>query len=76
MGKIFQFIGSRFFVGIFCIVLEFVQLLAVFILMYEYFLPITILAWIFHFGILLYLINRDEIPEFKMPWLIHNFFPN
>lgn len=50
--------------------LEFAQLLAVFILLYEYFLPITIMGWIFHFGVLLYLINRDEIPEFKLPWLI------
>ena len=70
MGRIFQFVCSRFFVGVFCILLEFAQLLAVFILLYEFFLPVTILAWIFHFGILLYLINRDEIPEFKMPWLI------
>ncbi len=70
MGKLFRFISSRFFVGIFCILLEFAQLLAVFVLLYEFFLPITIMAWIFHFGVLIYLINRDEIPEFKMPWLI------
>ena len=70
MGKIFRFIGSRFFLGAFCILLELAQLLAVYILLYKFFLPITILAWIFHFGVLLYLINRDEIPEFKMPWLI------
>ncbi|MFX7845519.1 hypothetical protein ABTK14_24980, partial [Acinetobacter baumannii] len=36
----------------------------------EYFLPITILAWIYYIGVLLYLINRDEIPEFKLPWLM------
>ena len=70
MRRLFKFIGSRFFLGAFCILLEFAQLLAVYILLYKFFLPITILAWIFHFGVLLYLINRDEIPEFKMPWLI------
>lgn len=70
MRRLFKFIGSRFFLGAFCILLEFAQLLAVYILLYEFFLPVTILAWIFHFGVLLYLINRDEIPEFKMPWLI------
>lgn len=70
MKKILCFLGSRFFLGAFCILLEFAQLLAVYILLYKFFLPITILAWIFHFGVLLYLINRDEIPEFKMPWLI------
>ncbi len=65
-----QILRSRFFLAAFCILLEFVQLLAVFILLYEYFLPISIMGWIFHFGVLLYLINRDEIPEFKLPWLM------
>lgn len=70
MKKFLRFLGSRFFLGAFCILLEFVQLLAVYILLYEFFPPITIMAWIFHFVVLLYVINRDEIPEFKMPWLI------
>ena len=70
MGKLFRFISSRFFIGVFCILLELIELLAVFVLLYKFFLPITIMAWIFHFGMLLYLINRDEIPEFKMPWLM------
>ena len=52
------------------IVLELAQLLAVFTLLFEYFLPITVLGIIFHIGILLYVINRDEIPEFKIPWFI------
>ncbi len=70
MKRIPKILRSRFFLAAFCIVLEFGQLLAVFIALYEYFLPITIMGWIFHFGVLLYLINRDEIPEFKLPWLI------
>ena len=70
MNKILHFLKSRFFLGAFCILLEFVQLLVVFVLLYEYFLPVTILGWIFYFGALLYLINRNAIPEFKMPWLI------
>lgn len=70
MKKILQFLGSRFFLGALCILLEFAQLLAVYILLYEYFLPITIMAWVFHFAVLIYVINRDEIPEMKMPWLI------
>ena len=68
MKRILQIVRSRFFLAAFCIGLEFVQLMAVFILLYEYFLPITIMGWIFHFGVLLYLINQDEIPEFKLPW--------
>ena len=70
MRKVFQFIGSRFFLGALCILLEFAQLLAVYILLYEFFVPFAVLAWIFHIAVLLYMINRDEIPEFKMPWLI------
>ena len=42
-------------------------------MLYEFFLPITILGWVFYIGVLLYLINRDEIPELKMPWLIIMF---
>ncbi len=70
MERFLKIIRSRYFLAVFAILLEFWQLLAVFILLYEYFLPIAIMGWIFHFGVLLYLINRDEIPEFKLPWLM------
>lgn len=70
MERLLKIIRSRYFLAAFAILLEFGQLLVVFILLYKYFLPITIMGWIFHFGVLLYLINRDEIPEFKLPWLI------
>lgn len=65
-----KILRSRFFLAALCILLEFLQLCAVFILLYEFFLPITILGWVFHVGILLYLINRDEVLEFKLPWLL------
>lgn len=70
MDRILKILRSRFFLAAFCIALEFAQLMAVFILLYEFFLPITVLGWIFHVCVLLYLINRDEIPEFKLPWLM------
>lgn len=70
MDRIMKIFRSRFFLAALAIILEFAQLLAVFILLYEFFLPITVLGWNFHIGVLLYLINRDEIPEFKLPWLI------
>ncbi len=70
MKQISRMLRSRFFLAAICIVLEFVQLLAVFILLYEFFLPVTILGWIFYIGIMLYIINRDGIPEFKLPWMI------
>ena len=70
MGRVSKLLRSRFFLAAACIVLEFAQLLAVFILLYEFFLPITILGWVFYVGVMLYLINRDEIPECKLPWLV------
>ncbi|MGM9605836.1 MAG: cardiolipin synthase [Faecousia sp.] len=70
MERLLKILRSRFFLAAFCIILELAQLMAVFILLYEFFLPITILGWIFHICVLLYLINRDEIPEFKLPWLM------
>ncbi|MDE5597972.1 MAG: PLDc N-terminal domain-containing protein, partial [Lachnospiraceae bacterium] len=68
--KVRKVLRSRYFWGVLGIVLELAQLLAVFTLLFEYFLPITVLGILFHIGILLYVINRDEIPEFKIPWLI------
>lgn len=70
MKKFFCFFRTRFFLGAVCILLEFAQLMAVYLLLYNFFPPITVMAWIFHFATLLYLINRNEIPECKMPWLI------
>lgn len=70
MERLLKILRSRFFLAALCILLEFVQLLVVFVLLYEFFLPITVIAWIFHISVLLYLINRDEIPEFKLPWLV------
>ncbi len=70
MERIEKILRSRFFLAALCIVLEFSQLLIVFVLLYELFLPITVLGWVFYVGIILYLINRDEIPEIKIPWLI------
>lgn len=70
MRRIWKFLHSRYTLAAFCILLEFVQVMTVFILLYKYFLPITVLGIIFYVCVLLYIINRDEIPEFKLPWLI------
>lgn len=74
MKKLIRFFCSRYFIGTICIVLQLLQILAVFLLMQKYFLPATVICWLLYFAILLYLINRDEIPEFKMLWLILFFF--
>ena len=70
MKKFLRLIGSRYFLAVICILLEFGQLTAVFIYLKSYFWPANLLGWVLQFVVLLYLINRDEIPEFKLPWLI------
>lgn len=65
-----RILRSRFFFGAVLILIQFVLLLLVFGYLYIVFWPITILAWIFHIGVLIYLLNRDEIPEMKLPWLV------
>lgn len=70
MFNLSKFLRSRYFLAALCILLEFVQIMAVFLLLYEYFQPITVLSWIFYVAVLVYVINRDEIPEFKLPWML------
>lgn len=74
MKQLFAQVGrvlrSRFFLAALCIVLEFAQLMVVFVLLYQFVWPVTVLGWVFYIGVLLYLINRDDIPECKLPWLL------
>ena len=70
MNKFLNIIKSRFFISVFCIVLVFAELMAVYLLLYKYFLPITILAKPFYLFVFLYIVNKDENIEFKLPWII------
>lgn len=60
---------SRFVLGAVCILIEFAILVALFFLLSDTFFVVTILAWFLYGFVLLYIINRDEIPENKLPWL-------
>lgn len=33
-------------------------------------MPFAAAAWVFHVGVLLYIIKRDEISEMKFPWMV------
>ena len=70
MEKLSKIVHSRFFISGCIILLEFVQLLVVFGLLYKYSTIIAILGYIFYIGVFLYIINRYESPEFKLPWII------
>lgn len=68
--KILKVIKSRYFISAFIILLEFAQLLIVFGLLYKYSIIITVLGYIFYVGVFIYIINKYESPEFKLPWII------
>ncbi len=65
-----KIVRSRFFLAAICVLLEFVQLLVVFVLAIRYVLPLTIMSVFLHVIVLVYLIDKDDVPEGKMPWLI------
>ncbi len=65
-----KFLHSRFFLGAIVILVEFAILVAVVSWLYVAFVPIVVVAWVLYFVVLLYILNRDEIPENKLPWLV------
>ncbi len=70
MHPFLKIVRSRFFLAALCVVLEFVQIIVVFVLAVRYVLPLTILSVLLHIVALLYLINKNDVPEGKVPWLI------
>lgn len=70
MDKIRKIIRSRFFLGAVVILVQFVILMALFIWVSGNLWPFEILAWIFYVVTLIYVLNRDEIPEMKLPWVV------
>lgn len=70
MDKIKKILSSRFFLGAVVILIQFVILTALFIWVSDIIWPFEVLAWIFYIVTLLYILNRDEIPEMKLPWIV------
>ncbi|MBQ4128790.1 MAG: cardiolipin synthase [Ruminococcus sp.] len=70
MEKISKFLRSRFFLGALVILIEFAVLISLYVWLSAVFLPITIIAYILYFVTVIYVLNRDEIPEMKLPWLV------
>lgn len=70
MEKIRKIVTSRFFIAAFFICFELAQLLTVFILLNYFSAIMTVLSYIFTVCVILYVINREEITEMKLPWLI------
>ena len=70
MNKLLKTIKSRFFISGIVILLEFILLLVVFIFLIRHSIIIAIMSYIFYIGIFLYIINKNETPENKLPWII------
>jgi len=70
MKSIKRILFSRYMAAALCILLEFAEVMAVFVLLNRFSSIMVVLGYITEFGVLLYIINNDEIAEFKLPWLI------
>ncbi len=70
IDKLRKLVRSRFFLGAIIILLEFSLLMGLFCWLSGAFWPVTVLGWIFYIVTLIYILNRDEIPEMKLPWVV------
>lgn len=70
MGKFLRLLSTRFFICAVGILVEFVLVVMLASFLSDLFMPAAVLGWLIHIAALLYLINRDEIPEFKLPWMM------
>ena len=70
MDKIKKVLRSRFFLAAVVILVQFVILTSIFIWVSDILLPFRIFAWAFYIVTMIYVLNRDEIPEMKLPWIV------
>lgn len=71
LKKIFDFLLSRYFGGALCILIEISLLLVRYVFYYINFVPGRIISYICCAEAILFIINRDENAEFKLPWKDH-----
>ena len=65
MKNIRKILGSRYFLIAICILLELIQLLSIFMFLYTNLVSVVVVFYLFNFAVLLYIINKDDIPESK-----------
>lgn len=65
-----KILASRFFIGALCIVVEFSIIISLVIWLNDMYQFLSVLMWGFYIITLLYILNRDEIVENKLPWLV------
>lgn len=73
MRRVLEFLRSRFLWSIIISCIALGLMLTQFIYYYTYFRPGWYISEACFIGLILLIINRDEIPEFKMMWLVIMF---
>jgi len=74
--KFFKHLFSKFFIVALLLLLQVALICVIFFLLNAYFNPLLIVSLVISFLVILYIINKDDLPEFKVPWLILVFmFP-
>ncbi len=74
--KFFKHLFSKFFIVALLLLLQVALICVIFFVLNTYFTPLLIASLILSLLIILYIINKDDQPEFKVPWLILIFmFP-
>ena len=70
LKTVVKILRSRFFLGALAIAAQIGYLFLLFLQLYEAFLPISIVSEVFYVMLVVYLLNRRDLPEFKLLWLI------
>lgn len=68
--KFFKHLFSKFFIVALLLILQVALIAVIFYLLNTYFTPLVIVSLILSIFVILYIINKDDQPEFKVPWLI------
>lgn len=70
MEKLGRIIKSRYFLAALVIILQFTMIIGIYIFLYKYFVPFLIMSYITYIGVFLYIINKNQSPDLKLPWII------
>lgn len=68
--KLLKHLLSKFFIVALLLFLQVALIVAIFFLLNALFTPLLIVSLILSILVILYIINKDDQPEFKVPWLI------
>ena len=74
MKKYLNIVRSRYFIAGLVLILQILQIFVLISLFYKKFIILTIIALMLSFLVILYIIDKDDPVEYKMPWLFITIF--